>query len=63
MAIGLLDITTDVDSGSALPAGCAVPTAFEDDPDAAFAYVEDKLVSAVRAGGILAPGLLTWSDM
>ncbi|GAB4814822.1 hypothetical protein N2152v2_001868 [Parachlorella kessleri] len=49
VAIGLLDITTDVDSGSALPAGCAVPTAFEDDPDTTFAFAEEKLVSAVRA--------------
>ena len=63
VAIGLLDITTDVDSGSALPAGCSVPTAFDDDPDTAFALAEDKLVSAVRAGGVLAPDLLTWSDV
>jgi hypothetical protein len=61
VAISLLDIASDVDSGSVLPPGCTVPTAFDDDPDASFAEMEDKLVAAVRSGGLPQQGLLAWN--
>lgn len=59
-AIGLLDMALEAEGGSVLPPGCAVPTAFDDDPDAAFAAGEDKLVAAVRCEGMPTGGLLTW---
>lgn len=59
VAIALMDSCTAVDSGSVLPAGCAIPTNFEDDPDAKYAVMADVLIAAVRSGGI---DLLTWGE-
>ena len=52
VAISIVDLSAvDGDAGSVLPPGCTAPTAFEDDPDAAFAQLRERLVDAVRFGG------------
>lgn len=55
---------SSVDGCAVLPAGCGVPTAFEDEPDAGFAELTERVVEAVRCGGLGAAGqpLLMWEE-
>lgn len=58
VAISIIDLSAiDGDGCSVLPPGCTVPTHFPDEPDAAFAELSDKLVAAVRFGGVPAQAL------